>query len=520
MSLSFGGRSLGGRLSARLALQSFVGLTALSLLVFLTIDAHLLGRQSRALDEMQGLVIHLVEEAGAVLEADSLEHALRDQFAGREDARLELVDADGQLLSGATGVAAHGADVPAFSSSHRVRTRIFALPLPPGSEEAPVRARLKLATEPDDALLGRLAWTLASGVVIGTLIVSAAAFWRVRRELAPVERLVTQIDALDVPHLEQRLEGGEQPTELQPLVARFNELLDRLDRAYRQMSAFNADVAHELNTPLATLITGNEIASRGDLDEPASRELIGSNLEELQRLGGIVRDMLFLSTAERGARARTTRVRSLAREAREVLEYHEAVLEEAGLEGAVHGDASAEIDARLVRRALSNLVGNATRYASPGTRIDVHVGYAESARACRHAPVVDDVDVLPRSGSLEPASEREIVRLAVSNRGETVPKAQLPRLFERFYRADEGASSAPPTEAMAGPGGRSTRHGLGLSIVAAVARMHGGTPIATSIDGVTTIGFTLAIASPTRGGAEDAPLGRADVATHRTRDDV
>lgn len=502
MSLSFGGRSLGGRLSARLALQSFVGLTALSLLVFLTIDAHLLGRQSRALDEMQGLVIHLVGEADAVLEADSLEHALRDQFAGREDARLELVDVDGQLLSGANGVAAHGADVPAFSSSHRVRTRTFELPRAPGSVEAPVRARLKLATEPDDALLGRLAWTLASGVVIGTLIVSAAALWRVRRELAPVGRLVAQIDALDVPHLEQRLEGGEQPTELQPLVARFNELLDRLDRAYRQMSAFNADVAHELNTPLATLITGNEIASRGELDGPASRELIGSNLEELQRLGGIVRDMLFLSTAERGARARTTRVPSLAKEAREVLEYHEAALEEAGLEGAVHGDASAEIDARLVRRALSNLVGNATRHARPGTRIDVHVGHAESARARHKMLVTDEAYVMPCSGSIESANGREIVRLAVSNRGETVPKSELPRLFERFYRADEGKHSADTTERRVGVEGRSVRHGLGLSIVAAVARMHGGNTIATSIDGVTTIGFTLATPAPVRGGEE------------------
>ena len=75
----------------------------------------------------------------------------------------------------------------------------------------------------------------------------------------------------DVDSLDRRLDGDRQPTELRPLVERFNGMLDRLDRSYRQMAAFNADVAHELNTPLATLTTSNEVALRGELDRPADR---------------------------------------------------------------------------------------------------------------------------------------------------------------------------------------------------------------------------------------------------------
>jgi two-component system heavy metal sensor histidine kinase CusS len=124
---------------------------------------------------------------------------------------------------------------------------------------------------------------------------------------------------------------------------------------------------------------------------------------------------------------------------------------DAGLKAVVLGDAAAEVDARLLRRALSNLLGNATRYASPGSAVLVRI---------------------------ERQSARE-VSIAVHNAGAAIEAEHLPKLFDRFYRADPSRTHAD------------RNHGLGLAIVAAIARMHGGHAFAESADGVTRVGLVL-----------------------------
>jgi two-component system heavy metal sensor histidine kinase CusS len=86
---------------------------------------------------------------------------------------------------------------------------------------------------------------------------------------------------------------------LQVLVDHFNDLLNRLEKAYQQLEGFNADVAHELRTPLANIIASSELALRSNDKDEHLRDCIGSNLEEMHRLSGIVNDMLFLSQADR-----------------------------------------------------------------------------------------------------------------------------------------------------------------------------------------------------------------------------
>ena len=127
------------------------------------------------------------------------------------------------------------------------------------------------------------------------------------------------------------------------------------------------------STPLTTLISSCELALRKPRDAEELRDILASNLEDLQRMAGIVADMLFLSHADRGESARRTLVPSMAGLASEVIDYHEASLQEAGLQIKVEGDASAEVDARLLRRALSNLLGNATRYAHAGSTIALRI---------------------------------------------------------------------------------------------------------------------------------------------------
>jgi two-component system, OmpR family, heavy metal sensor histidine kinase CusS len=224
-----------------------------------------------------------------------------------------------------------------------------------------------------------------------------------------------------------------------------------LSQAYEQLEGFNADVAHELCTPLATLISSTELALRRARGAEELREVLGSNLEELQRVAGIVQDMLFLSQADRGSSARRVATASLAGVARQVADYHDAALDDAGVRVEVIGDTGGEFDLPLLQRALSNLVANATRYSARGSTIRI------------------EIDALTGGE----------VRLAVANHGATIEPAHLPRLFDRFFRGDRARSGAHQN------------HGLGLAIVAAIARMHGGRPFASSASGITSIGFTV-----------------------------
>jgi two-component system heavy metal sensor histidine kinase CusS len=256
--------------------------------------------------------------------------------------------------------------------------------------------------------------------------------------------------------LVQPLNGSAQAKELQPLVLQFNELLERVRAAHVQLESFNADVAHELRTPLTNLIGECELALRRPRDAVALQEVIGSNLEEIQRLSSIVNDMLFLSRAQIGVEARRQLAPSLAKVARDVIEFHDAALQDADVSALVVGDASGWVDVALLKRALSNLLSNATRFAERGSSI--HIRISEPAR-----------------GS---------IRLVVANRGRAIPVEQLHRIFDRFYRVDAARQ------------GSGVNHGLGLSIVKAIAMMHGGRTLAACGAGVTDIGMEFEATKP------------------------
>ena len=303
----------------------------------------------------------------------------------------------------------------------------------PATAPDKLTAVLTLDTGDDRQLLRRLALTLLAAALGGAALVSAGGFVLVRLGLRPVRELVEQTRLLAADTLHRRLDGSGQAEELEPLIAQFNELLGRLSQAYEQLEGFNADVAHELCTPLATLISSTELALRRARGAEELREVLESNLEELQRVAGIVQDMLFLSQADRGSSARRVATASLAGVARQVADYHDAALDDAGVRVEVIGDTGGEFDLPLLQRALSNLVANATRYADRGSTIRI------------------EIDALTGGE----------VRLAVANHGATIEPSHLPRLFERFYRVDAGRSREL--------GGT----GLGLAIVKHLAELLG-----------------------------------------------
>ncbi|WP_232540205.1 heavy metal sensor histidine kinase [Azohydromonas aeria] len=433
-------RPLVWRLSVWLAIQSLMGLMLVAMGVYLATAWSLSIREQETLEQRHAVVKHLIEEAVANADPVTLRHKLDDFFVGTTGVGLRLELPDGKPLYERAMQGAH----------NHTRAVTFEQPWPLDPQRS-IRGALTLDTTLDDSLLERLAAILVVSALAGAMLISLTGSALVRRSLMPVLALSRQIRSLGPAGLHGRLDGIGQPEELQPVVEQFNALLQRLEQAYAQLEAFNADVAHELRTPLAALIGHSEVALSRPRSVQELQEVIGNNLDDLRRLSGIVNDMLFLSKADRGARARRVPVPSVAELVNEVVEFHEAALQEANLQSRVTGDASGAYDAALLRRALSNLLANATRYASPGTTVEVEIAM----------PLPD------------------VLQLVVSNTGTEIGREHLPRLFDRFYRAEASREHSD------------LNHGLGLAIVAAIARMHDGQPFVDSHSGRTSIGLRL-----------------------------
>ena len=286
-------------------------------------------------------------------------------------------------------------------------------------------------------------------------LVMGVGWWIARIGLRPLQRLSGQARALRPKTLSQRLHLANLPVELEDLTAAFNGALGRLEEAYQQLEGFNADVAHELRTPLANLIGGTQVALSRPRSASEFEDTLQSNLEELERLRSIVNDMLFLARADQGEAATGLTAADVAHEVEMTIEFFEPLLDEKGASVAIEGElrAQATMNIALFRRALSNLLQNAIEHSAPGAKLAVTISQRDDA-----------------------------IWIAVANPGKTIASTHLPRLFDRFYRVD---SSRHDTGEVHG-------HGLGLAIVKAVASMHGGATLASSEAGVTTIAFSIA----------------------------
>lgn len=441
--------SIGARLSKKLALLVVLVLGGVSLAAWMTVkmmiverDVEDLARRSELYASVLALAARDGGESAVVLK-------LHREASMRDDSRLEVWRADGTLLHADPAGASPAA-------SRHTASREFTITAPdlPGGL---LRARITADYTRDAQMGQRWALLLVGVTLAAAALVAAGGYWHVRRQLHPLNELAAQTRAISPGRLDQRLALRDPAEELLPWIEQFNALMDRLERAYAQLEGFNADVAHELRTPLATLIGETELALSRERPADALRETLLSNLEEMQRLSALVNDMLFLSQADRGATARRGPPVSLAALAQQVSEFHEAALDDAGVALRIDGDATLAVDEPLVKRALSNLLGNAVRFADRGSTVVVRIA---------------------------PAAEGQ-VQVVVQNAGVGIDAAALPRLFDRFFRADASRCCDDGQ----------THHGLGLSIVAAIARMHAGSTLAESQGGVTRVGFTLA-ASP------------------------
>jgi len=403
------------------------------------------------------LIAHLVGMTPGSHDRHSLDATLDNMRTGHGNLAIWLTDGD-QVLYGpaAPRLRALRGDEIEIEAPDGQMLRGVQVPLD-AHERPGARLTVAVSTRAGGQFLVAYGSVVALICALWVGATVALAAWAVRRTLAPVGRLSRLAAAIraDQPH--ERLPVAGIDRELADLVAAFNHTLERLQSAYQQMEGFNADVAHELRTPLATLINGTQVTLASERSPHELRDTLASHLEELENLSSLVNDMLFLARADGGERAAELGLVPIEQEARRVAEFYEADLEDRGLRLRIEGRATAQANARLLRRALANLVANAVRATPAGGEIVI---------VCTPAP--------DAAGG--------VIDITVRNPGTPIPAAELPRLFDRFFRG-----GPPPA---AGPE-RVPGHGLGLAIVRAIARMHGGTVHARSGDGATEIGLAL-----------------------------
>jgi two-component system heavy metal sensor histidine kinase CusS len=292
---------------------------------------------------------------------------------------------------------------------------------------------------------------LAALSALGSLAVLLLSYSVTRIGLAPLTRLTRDASAVSPNNRSQRLNTASLPLELNDLANSFNGALERLDGAYGRLESFNADVAHELRTPVTILIGQTEVALTRNRSVDDLRHTLQSNLEEFERMRTIINDMLFLARADQGERATGLMEVSLAAEVAHTLEFLEIPLEEARVYARLQGDAQARVNRSLFGRACTNLLMNAIQHCEPGATISVTIVH-----------------------------EGDRIRVAVANPGQPIEPAVLEHLFDRFYRVEASRTNSREN------------HGLGLAIVKAIAEMHRGSVSVESANGINTFAFSVA----------------------------
>jgi two-component system heavy metal sensor histidine kinase CusS len=304
---------------------------------------------------------------------------------------------------------------------------------PPKQENCLVQAALDTTYEENlvAEYRQRLWLVLGAGLVACALIGYGIA----RHGIRPVQEISASMRRIRSETLNQRIASAGLPAELSALAATFNEMLDRLEEAFARLSRFSSDIAHELRTPINNLRGEVEVALSRARTPEEYREALGSSLEECLRLSRMIDNLLFLARAENPQTKICREPVDVARELGAVREFYDAAAGEAGVKLDLNAPDAirADLDRTLFQQSIGNLIENALAHTPRGGVIQLS--------AAEH-----DGNVL----------------VSVSDSGCGIPEEDLPRVCERFYRADRARSKHT--------GGV----GLGLAIVKSIAALHGG----------------------------------------------
>ncbi len=312
--------------------------------------------------------------------------------------------------------------------------------------------------------LGEFGEVLLLGFPIAVLLAGFGGYALARKALAPIDSMATQAKRISAERLGDRLSIENPEDELGKLGTVFNDMLGRLQAAFDQLRRFTADASHELRTPLTAIRSVGEVALQDQRSPAEYRDVIGSMLEEVDRLTRLAESLLALSRADAGHVQLQREDISLRQLAREATSLVEVLAEEKRQRIDIEGDADVlvSVDRLILRQAIVNLLDNAIKYSPPGGRILARVNCG---------------------------GDKQIF-LEVIDQGPGIPSEHQPHVFDRFFRADKAR-----TREWGGAG-------LGLSITRWAVEVHGGDITLESEEGH---GSTFRISLPLAKGSSTSP---------------
>jgi len=271
------------------------------------------------------------------------------------------------------------------------------------------------------------------GAVIFSMVGALGVYWISKQALLPIQRLNRLVSEIQASSLDQRLSLKGPKDEIRQLSDAFDNMLERLERAFDQQGRFIADAAHELRTPLANMRINLEIVQQDPrATKPDFLELLNTFDRSLRRLEGLVEDFLLLAKGEKEVQREPTNIGKLLLSA---TKEAEAVSREyqVALEPNIKDDIDLAVDASLLSLAFRNLILNGIQYNFPGGVVSI---------------------------TIQATNKSTIIKVADTGVG--ISESDLPYIFERFHRVDKSRA----------------RHlggaGLGLSIASHIVELHGG----------------------------------------------
>lgn len=439
--------SLGTRLTVLLAAVASAALALLGSVTLSALDDHFEAQDRGTLhSHLQQARLMIAQVAdGAALEAlpAQFDHA----FGSHRDLAVRVQGAPGQPLFTQNAITvpadllrqpgeAHPtATLTWREGEHAWRGSAMRMPLSIDGA-APLTVAMALDIHHHETFIANFRKALIGYVLLTALGCALLAWWAVRQGLKPLTMMREKAARIGSGQLDVRMPVDEGPSELAELARSLNAMLARLQGAFERLTRFSSDIAHELRTPLSNLLTQTQVGLGQPRSKADYQEILASNSEELERLSRTVADMLLLAKAEHGHLLPSREPVALGDEVRALFEFYEALADDRGVTLRISGEATVSGDRLMLRRAVNNLLSNALRYT-------------------------------PRMGAVEVRIEQRgrEVRLAVQNDGEPIAPEVVPRLFERFYRAEQDRSHSS---------GQGEGSGLGLAITQTIVQAHGG----------------------------------------------
>jgi signal transduction histidine kinase len=283
-----------------------------------------------------------------------------------------------------------------------------------------------------------LAWPGLVVIFLSTIV----GWFMARRALSGVVQLTRTANAVADGALNERVPVKNRQNEIDQLAATFNSMLDRINALIEGMKDTNNSIAHDLRSPVARMRVIAEAALTGEHSEEAHRAMAGDIIEQCDRLLGMINTMLDISEAEAGVARLVIEEVNIPQTVRDVAELFLPLAEDKGIVVEVQPAPATRLytDRGKLQRVLANLLDNAIKFTRRGGLIVLSI-----------------------------KSEDGMAVITVGDTGVGVSEQDLPRLFEKFFRADSSRSE---------PGS-----GLGLSLARAYAVSLGGSLTATSVLG-------------------------------------